>query len=189
MTSQINITNIDTTYPIAGQDNDSQGFRDNFTAITSALGVAKDEITALQNSTAKINTTTNFDNNIIQNVRLQNSSFVSLNSNPIVSNISINYAQGSYQTYNISTNTTFTVSTSSSWPSSGNYGHLKLSVIPTSTAAMTVNFDPGLGKVKKEASFALPYTATSTATIMFDVWTVNAGNDVYVKFLGTFTNA
>ena len=31
MTSSINPNNIDGTYPIAGQDNDSQGFRDNFT--------------------------------------------------------------------------------------------------------------------------------------------------------------
>ena len=31
MTSQINFNNIDGTYPIAGQDNSSQGFRDNFT--------------------------------------------------------------------------------------------------------------------------------------------------------------
>ena len=30
MASNINPNNIDTTYPVAGQDNDSQGFRDNF---------------------------------------------------------------------------------------------------------------------------------------------------------------
>ena len=30
MASTINTANIDETYPIAGQDNDSQGFRDNF---------------------------------------------------------------------------------------------------------------------------------------------------------------
>ena len=31
MTSQINPNNIDGSYPVAGQDNNSQGFRDNFT--------------------------------------------------------------------------------------------------------------------------------------------------------------
>ena len=33
MASNIDNTSIDATYPIAGQDNDSQGFRDNFTVI------------------------------------------------------------------------------------------------------------------------------------------------------------
>jgi len=31
MTSAINIDNISGTFPVAGQDNNSQGFRDNFT--------------------------------------------------------------------------------------------------------------------------------------------------------------
>ena len=33
MASNINPNNIDGTYPVAGQDNDSQGFRTNFTNI------------------------------------------------------------------------------------------------------------------------------------------------------------
>lgn len=37
-------TNIDTTFPVPGQDNDTQGFRDNFIAIKNSLGVASNEI-------------------------------------------------------------------------------------------------------------------------------------------------
>jgi len=48
MTSIINTTNIDTAYPIAGQDNDSQGFRDNFTNTNTNFVAAKDEIEDLQ---------------------------------------------------------------------------------------------------------------------------------------------
>jgi len=48
MASNINTTNIDITYPIAGQDNDSQGFRDNFTNINTNFVEAKSEIEALQ---------------------------------------------------------------------------------------------------------------------------------------------
>ena len=48
MASLINPTNIDGTYPIAGQDNDSQGFRDNFTNIKNNLETARIEISALQ---------------------------------------------------------------------------------------------------------------------------------------------
>ena len=49
MTSSINSNNIDGTYPVAGQDNDSQGFRDNFTATKTNFNYAAAEITDLQN--------------------------------------------------------------------------------------------------------------------------------------------
>lgn len=48
MASNINPTNIDGNYPVAGQDNDSQGFRDNFTNIKNNLQFAKTEIDDLQ---------------------------------------------------------------------------------------------------------------------------------------------
>ena len=48
MTSQINTANINTAYPVAGVDNDSQGFRDNFLNIKAAVDVAASEITNLQ---------------------------------------------------------------------------------------------------------------------------------------------
>ena len=37
MASNINPANVDGTYPIAGQDNDSQGFRDNFSVIKNTV--------------------------------------------------------------------------------------------------------------------------------------------------------
>ena len=55
--SSINSTDIDAEYPVAGQDNDSQGFRDNFTTIKNSLATAKSEITTLESTTAKLNIT------------------------------------------------------------------------------------------------------------------------------------
>ena len=49
MTSQVNPNNIDGTYPVAGQDNDSQGFRDNFTNIRNNFTYVKAEIEDIQN--------------------------------------------------------------------------------------------------------------------------------------------
>lgn len=46
--SNIVITSIDENYPVAGQDNPSKGFRDNFQAIKTGLSVAKQEITSLE---------------------------------------------------------------------------------------------------------------------------------------------
>lgn len=50
MSSNINPNNIDGTYPVAGQDNNSQGFRDNFTNTKTNFQYAADEITDLQNN-------------------------------------------------------------------------------------------------------------------------------------------
>lgn len=48
MTSNTIATLIDVNFPIPGKDNNSQGFRDNFTAIKDALTTVQTEITELQ---------------------------------------------------------------------------------------------------------------------------------------------
>lgn len=48
MASRIVPTNIDGTFPVAGQDNSSQGFRDNFTNIKNNFTFARNEISDLQ---------------------------------------------------------------------------------------------------------------------------------------------
>ena len=50
MASKIVPSNIDITYPMAGQDNDTQGFRTNFQNIRNNLAQAATEITALQDA-------------------------------------------------------------------------------------------------------------------------------------------
>ena len=52
MASNIVPGNIDGTYPKAGQDNSSQGFRDNFNAIKTNFTEAKSEIDDLQTNKA-----------------------------------------------------------------------------------------------------------------------------------------
>ena len=54
MTSQINYSAVNTLYPIPGRDNDSQGFRTNFSAIKDGLETAYNEISSLQMSKADI---------------------------------------------------------------------------------------------------------------------------------------
>jgi hypothetical protein len=48
MSSNINPYNIDGTFPVAGQDNPSQGFRDNFTNIKNNFIFAQTELNDLQ---------------------------------------------------------------------------------------------------------------------------------------------
>jgi hypothetical protein len=52
MASNINPANLDINFPIAGQDNDTQTFRDNFSATRNNFLTAKTEISALQTTIA-----------------------------------------------------------------------------------------------------------------------------------------
>ena len=52
MTSNINPDGINTNFPVPGVDNDSQGFRDNFSAIAGQLDIAAQEISALHDGGA-----------------------------------------------------------------------------------------------------------------------------------------
>ena len=54
MASNILTSDINELYPVAGADNDSQGFRDNFRLIKTGLATAASEVTALQTNTAKV---------------------------------------------------------------------------------------------------------------------------------------
>jgi hypothetical protein len=107
MTSQINPTNIDGAYPVAGQDNNSQGFRDNFTNTKSNFQYAADEITDLQNKavlkSALIGSVLNNDmgGSILSNAQLQNmtQTRVPLGTLALNGTASINYSAGSYQTF------------------------------------------------------------------------------------------
>jgi hypothetical protein len=64
MSSNINPNNIDREFPVAGQDNDSQGFRDNFTSIKNNFSFAAAEITDLQNSVTSIQSTVLANGNV-----------------------------------------------------------------------------------------------------------------------------
>ena len=63
MASNIVPGNIDGTYPKAGQDNSSQGFRDNFSAISTNFTEAKSEIEDLQTNKASKDGASNFADN------------------------------------------------------------------------------------------------------------------------------
>ena len=65
MASIINTVDIDTAYPVAGQDNDSQGFRDNFTLINTNFVAAKNEIQALQSVVLPLYTGTGSPNGVV----------------------------------------------------------------------------------------------------------------------------
>lgn len=104
MTSAINPNNIDGTYPVAGQDNNSQGFRDNFTNTKTNFTYAAEEITDLQNKavlkSALTGTTLNNDmqGSILSNAQLQDMSETRVAIGVVSGSVTINYSAGSVQT-------------------------------------------------------------------------------------------
>ena len=79
--------NIDTLYPISGQDNNSQGFRDNFANIRQALNIAANEINTLNlNLSPVVNKTVVLQNSLgpIQGTTLAlSSATISLGQNEV----------------------------------------------------------------------------------------------------------
>ena len=70
MTSNIQY-NLTTNFPVAGQDNDTQIFRDNWDTIKTSLIAASTEISDLQEYTAKVNADNDFNNVTLLNTVLQ----------------------------------------------------------------------------------------------------------------------
>lgn len=98
MASQINQNTIDETYPIAGQDNSSQGFRNNFSNIKINFGYASTEISSLQANAIIRNT----DNNLGGNTTITSGVFRTsretiYNIGSVSGNVPIEYTNASYQ--------------------------------------------------------------------------------------------
>jgi hypothetical protein len=104
MSSNINPNNIDGTYPVAGQDNNSQGFRDNFTNIKTNFQYAEDEISELQSKALLKSalTGTTLDNDmlgsLIYNATIADFGATRLALGTVSGSQTINYALGHFQT-------------------------------------------------------------------------------------------
>jgi hypothetical protein len=143
MASNINANNIDGTYPVAGQDNNSQGFRDNFTNTKTNFQYAADEISDLQSKAilkaplsggGNISVINNMSGSPLIDFRAQDVSytFVDLGNVGLSSpDQVIDYALGPYQFLTTAgpVNLSF-----SNWPAAGVAGLVTVSVNVTNTA-------------------------------------------------------
>lgn len=94
MTSNIQY-NLTTNFPIAGQDNDTQVFRDNWDTIKSSLVAAATEISDLQEFSAKVNADNDFNNVTLVNTVLQRKIEKKIDLG--VTTNAINFENGHYQ--------------------------------------------------------------------------------------------
>jgi Zn-dependent protease with chaperone function len=186
--SNINTSSIDPTFPVAGQDNSSQGFRDNYSAIISSFATAKDEITELQTKsifkTALSDTTLSNDMQgaEITNATLKNPGYTAL----LAASNTITVSNASYHKIAVSTNTTITV-TSTTWPSSGIYSKIIVEVAPSTANTTTVQFAvSGVGYTLLADASATGgvFTSTSTNSTLWELSSADDGARVFLRKLG-----
>jgi hypothetical protein len=194
MASNINSTDIDAEYPVAGVDNDSQGFRDNFSTIKNSLATAKSEITALQATTAQgvsYNSETNtndFNGNIIQEADFIATTETVNPKENITGNQEISFIEGHYQIVQVGTNVQLTVS---NWPDDGKMGRMRLQV----TADLEDGEDPltitwaaqGGGQFKSQGDWPTPFEVGPGETWIVDFWSINGGDVVFRQSHGNFS--
>jgi len=198
MSSNINPNNIDGSYPVAGQDNNSQGFRDNFTNTKVNFQYAEDEINDLQSKVvlkAALTGSTGLDNNmndaLLYAAKIQDFSATRVGITATSGSIAVNYASGHYQS--ISTTGSITLSFTN-FPPSGNYGYLKLQISITNIAhTVTLPAAVTLGTSGLQGYSAGTITFGATGTYEFGFGTYNAGADITIfdlnRALTNFTAA
>ena len=168
MTSQINYSNIDSAFPVAGQDNDSQGFRDNFAAIKTALQYANAEITGLQNNGAVINSSNNFGGNQIYNAEFLYNSQTVFPLGVLSGTVNLDWKNGPVQSITASGNLTLTFS---NWPALNKMGSILL--IINLTAGQTISYPGSVNKT----FFTNP---SATGTYLLEFTTIDNGSTIYL---------
>ena len=168
MSSNINPNTIDASYPVAGQDNSTQGFRDNFAGIKQNFIYAENEINQLQDraifKSALPGSGSNPDNNLngqlLYNAKVQQISLTRPALGTVSGTVTVNWASGHLQTLTLGGAVTLSLI---NWPSAGtgSAGVATLHVTVTSTAH-TLTF-PASVSVNNQGMQGLN-TATNTIT-------------------------
>ena len=186
--SSSNIASIDADYPRAGQDNDSQGFRDNFTKIKTELTNAQADLTALDTNAVKNNDAiTNMQGNTINNVVITQGS-QKFYSGGVLSSAGVrpvSYEIATYHSYTI--NSTGITLQLADWPVSGKYAEVLVELRGRGVAD-PVTFDTeNSGSIKVATGFAHPATIDSNVhPYIYRFWTIDGGQTVYGEYKGEF---
>jgi len=174
MASNINPNNIDGAYPVAGQDNDSQGFRDNFTNTKTNFGYAAAEITDLQSKavlkSALTGTTlnNNMGGSILSDAQLQDMSEPKVTLGSQSGTITLNYAAGPY--YTVTTAGSVTV-VFTNFPPAGQAGRMRLQITVSNiahTLILPVAVSVGTSNTQGFASNVITFNRTGTFEYEFE---------------------
>ena len=183
MASSIVPGNIDGTFPVAGQDNSSQGFRDNFTASKNNFTNAKSEIEALQTYRASLNASNDFTDNIISKAVLKDTAMTVYAHGTTGGSIALNHENGHYQT--ITSNASITLSFTN-WPATTTVGRIILDITYASTAH-TITIPSAVlvsGGVSGGDGSSDTITCPTSGRYLYEFLTADAGTTILMHQLG-----
>lgn len=197
--NDINTGGIDTTYPVAGQDNDSQGFRDNFSNIKQALDDTKAAVQSLETTsptgltadeTQGIN---NFNDKIIAKAILKDTAMAAPSAETIAGETNVDFQSGHYRRLILTTekpDTNTVVVTN--WAPAESMGHMILEVRSNNNNQKNLAFSSPSGDILTDTSnldLSAGYydmTSTSQAKYIFEIWSPDQGANIFVYFVGKF---
>ena len=198
MTSQINPATIDGNYPIAGVPNNTQGMRDNFTAIKTNFQFADTEIDDLLSKgvfKAALTGTTldnNMANNLIYNAKIQGFSGTLVQIANTSGAITVDCSAGHVQTIVMGGNITVSFTTAT-WPAAGSVGIIRL-IITVDQAARTLTLpsNVSLGTTGVQGYSTNVITFAAAGTYEFGFLTYDQGTTItlfdYNRPLSYYTN-
>ena len=188
MTSSIAYSGIDENFPVAGQDNNSQGFRDNFLYVKEGLAQAYSEITDLQNNTAKLNEDNDFGGiKKLENGIQRRLNHFATSLGTISSATNIDTRDADVFTAIIGAGITITFG---NWPTGDEIVERRVRLILSSngTSYPVVFATSGGGSVKKDDNFPSPFNTGTNVNVDFIIEATKLSNRnvVYLKYVGQF---
>jgi len=194
MTTAITVTSIDGAYPVAGQDNDSQGFRDNFSQIKTQLTTAGTEITAIQTNQAVTNADTDFNGHDQSELVLKDWGQKVVAKGAVTGSIACSFADANVTTLTTSGNVTLTFTNFPTDDSGTNvYATMKVllsKAVSTHTVTLTgVTFpNDADGDVGDSSSVSTTFPERQ-GTYVFDIFSVDGGTTKYISKILEYTSA
>ena len=192
MTSNINFAAINENFPVAGQDNDTQVFRDNFDTIKTNFSEAKTEITDLQDNSARTDSDNDFLYNVVGSVTLQDAYLRKKDYGAaiVAGTQDISFKQAMYHVVKIGANTSLSFS---EFPTGavdvtglGQIGKATLELYGDGTTR-TITFTTTGGTVIKKLGFPGSVTVTSaTNPVIIEVWQHSA-TVIFLNYLGLYS--
>jgi len=190
MASNIISTTIDGDFPVAGQDNDSQGFRDNFTIIKSSLASAATEVTDLQDNSAFTNKDNNFlGKKLIQPELNQYTETVKDQETITQANATIDFSFGHYQRFAIDgTGVTFTLTGFPTPGENNKYARVLVELVADGTDRTITWLGASTG-FKFDSSWPTTFNVTSsTDPVIVEFFTYDGGAVIFGRYLGAFAS-
>jgi hypothetical protein len=185
--SEIVYQNIDEQFPIAGQDNDSQGFRDNFASIKTALSVAKDELSEFLTNGARLDRDNNFNGNVSSNVSLLQASTKVYNTGNININKVIEWRDGSFQNVTVTDNVVLQLG---QWPEAGNMGLIRMALRSDGAERSVSIIAANAGSVFRSPNWPAGgniVVDSLVSPIIVDAWSSDGGATVFMEYKGQYT--